>query len=142
MNIHQLFHTISYLKPIQVIYQLKNLVEKPKYIQMSAPIHEKPVLMTEPIARYKGIEGDVFTFINLCYKFEDWNYVGNGTLFTYNLNYFDFINVSKFAEYVGINESKMRAYKSGVSYPGEKTTSKIFKAVKEIGKELCVASFL
>ena len=55
-------------------------------------------------------------------------------------NYFDFINVSKFAEYVGINESKMRAYKSGVSYPGEKTTSKIFKAVKEIGKELCVAS--
>ena len=56
-------------------------------------------------------------------------------------NYFDFINVSKFAEYVGINESKMRAYKSGVSYPGEKTTSKIFKAVKEIGKELCVASF-
>lgn len=57
-------------------------------------------------------------------------------------NYFDFINVSKFAEYVGINESKMRAYKSGVSYPGEKTTSKIFKAVKEIGKELCVASFL
>lgn len=57
-------------------------------------------------------------------------------------NYFDFINVSRFAEYVGINESKMRAYKSGVSYPGEKTTSKIFKAVKEIGKELCVASFL
>lgn len=57
-------------------------------------------------------------------------------------NYFDFINVSKFAEYVGINESKMRAYKSGVSYPGEKTTSKIFKAVKEIGEELCVASFL
>ena len=57
-------------------------------------------------------------------------------------NYFDFINVSRFAEYVGINESKMRAYKSDVSYPGEKTTSKIFKAVKEIGKELSVASFL
>ena len=56
-------------------------------------------------------------------------------------NYFDFINVSKFAEYVGINESKMRAYKSGVSFPGEKTTSKIFKAVKEIGREFCIASF-
>lgn len=56
-------------------------------------------------------------------------------------NYFDFINVSRFAEYVGINESKMRAYKSGVSYPGEKTTVKIFKAVKEIGEELCEASF-
>lgn len=55
-------------------------------------------------------------------------------------NYFDFINVSRFAEYVGINESKMRAYKSGVTYPGEKTTSKIIKAVKEIGEELCEAS--
>lgn len=56
-------------------------------------------------------------------------------------NYFDFINVSKFAEYVGINESKMRAYKSGVSYPGEKTTSKIFKAVKQLGKEFSVVIF-
>ena len=27
-------------------------------------------------------------------------------------NYFDFINVSKFAAYAGINESKMRAYNS------------------------------
>ncbi len=56
-------------------------------------------------------------------------------------NSFDFINVSKFAEYVGINESKMRAYKSGVSYPGEKTTNKIFKAVQKIGQELSVVSF-
>jgi len=54
-------------------------------------------------------------------------------------NYFDFINVSRFAEYVGINESKMRAYKSGVAFPGEKTTAKIFKAVKKIGEELSMA---
>ena len=51
-------------------------------------------------------------------------------------NYFDFINVSKFAEYVGINESKMRAYKSGVSYPGEKTTKKIVEAAHAIAAEL------
>lgn len=55
-------------------------------------------------------------------------------------NFFDFINVTKFAEYAGVNESKMRAYKSGVSYPGEKTTAKIFKAVKTIGSELSSAS--
>lgn len=55
-------------------------------------------------------------------------------------NFFDFINVSKFAEYAGINESKMRAYKSGVSYPGEKTTAKIYEAVKTIGKELSSTS--
>lgn len=51
-------------------------------------------------------------------------------------NFFDFINVSKFAEYAGINESKMRAYKSGVAYPGEKTTAKIFNAIRRIGAEL------
>lgn len=56
-------------------------------------------------------------------------------------NYYDFINVSKFAEYVGINESKMRAYKSGVTSPGEKTTAKIIKAVNKITQELSVTSF-
>lgn len=51
-------------------------------------------------------------------------------------NFFDFINVSKFAEYAGINESKMRAYKSGAAYPGEKTSTKIFKAVRRIALDL------
>ena len=44
-------------------------------------------------------------------------------------NYFDFFNVSKFASYAGVNESRMRAYKSGTSFPDEKTTRKILKAV-------------
>ena len=55
-------------------------------------------------------------------------------------NHFDFLNVSKFADYAGINESKMRAYKSGVSFPGEKTTQKILTAAHKIGEELSAAS--
>ena len=55
-------------------------------------------------------------------------------------NFFDFINVSKFASYVGINESKMRAYKSGVSYPSEKTTAKIITAIQNIGNEFRTAA--
>jgi len=51
-------------------------------------------------------------------------------------NYFDYLNVSKFAEFAGINESRMRAYKSGLAYPGEKTTRKIMKAIETIGKEI------
>ncbi|MBQ9463338.1 MAG: pilus assembly protein HicB [Bacteroidales bacterium] len=54
-------------------------------------------------------------------------------------NCFDFINVSKFAELAGINESKMRAYKSGVAFPGEKTMAKISNAVRKIGIELSSA---
>ena len=57
-------------------------------------------------------------------------------------NFFDFINVSKFAEYAGINESKMRAYKSGVSFPGEKTTKKIVNAAHAIAAELGATSLL
>lgn len=51
-------------------------------------------------------------------------------------NYFDYLNVSKFAEFAGINESRMRAYKCGLAYPGEKTTRKIMKAIETIGKEI------
>lgn len=54
-------------------------------------------------------------------------------------NYFDYLNVSKFAEFAGINESRMRAYKSGLAYPGEKTTRKILKAIETIGKEISAA---
>ena len=64
--------------------------------------------------------------------------------FTYDLpsffNYFDIINISKFAAYVGVNESKMRQYKSGLAFPGEKTTKKILVAIKKIGAELSMVS--
>ena len=55
-------------------------------------------------------------------------------------NYFDYLNVSKFAEYAGINESRMRAYKSGIAFPGEKTTRKIMKAIEQIRRDLLSAS--
>ena len=55
-------------------------------------------------------------------------------------NYFDYLNVSKFAEYAGINESRMRAYKSGLAFPGEKTTRRIMKAIEQIRQDLLSAS--
>ena len=56
-------------------------------------------------------------------------------------NYFDFFNVSKFASYAGVNESRMRAYKSGAAFPGERTTKRILKAVQTIVREMSVVSF-
>ena len=53
---------------------------------------------------------------------------------------FDFINASRFAQFAGINESKMRQYKSGVAFPGEKTTRKILEAIHRIGSELSSVS--
>lgn len=51
-------------------------------------------------------------------------------------NYFDWINISKLAKMSGINESKMRQYKSGLAYASEKTTTKILKTIQTIGAEL------
>lgn len=65
-------------------------------------------------------------------------------LFTYDLpsffNYFDYINISKFAAFVGINESKMRQYKSGLAFPSEKTTKKILAAIQQIASELSMVA--
>ena len=55
-------------------------------------------------------------------------------------NYFDWINVSKFATAAGINESKMRQYKSGLAFASEKTTTKILNTIKKLGAELSTAS--
>ena len=51
-------------------------------------------------------------------------------------NCFDFINISMFAKRAGINESKMRQYKSGLSSASEATTRKIMNTIKSIGAEL------
>lgn len=51
-------------------------------------------------------------------------------------NDFDYLNISSFARYVGINESKMRQYKNGLAFPGEKTLGRIMEASRKIGAEL------
>lgn len=53
---------------------------------------------------------------------------------------FDWINVSAFAKAAGINESKMRAYKSGLCRASKKTLDKISKAVDTLGAQLNAAS--
>lgn len=73
----------------------------------------------------KGHAAPKFEDIDITYKYDIPSF----------FNCFDFINVSRFAEFAGVNESKMRAYKSGVAFPGEKTTTKILKAIQHIGNE-------
>ena len=55
-------------------------------------------------------------------------------------NYFDWINISKFAKFAGINESKMRQYKIGAAFAGEKTKEKILSAIHRMSAELAAAS--
>ena len=55
-------------------------------------------------------------------------------------NYFDFINVSKFAKRAGINAALMRQYKSCSTYISESRAKKIEEALHTIGKELSAIS--
>lgn len=55
-------------------------------------------------------------------------------------NFFDWINISKFAKAAGINESKMRQYKVGSAFAGERTKDKIQAAIKRMSAELASAS--
>ena len=51
-------------------------------------------------------------------------------------NYFDFINVTKFAKIAGINAALMRQYKSCSTYISEMQAHKIEQALRKIGHEL------
>lgn len=50
-------------------------------------------------------------------------------------NVFDFLNASKFAEWIGISPSLMRHYKSGDTYISQKQAKKIESGLHEIGRQ-------
>lgn len=51
-------------------------------------------------------------------------------------NYYNFINVSKFAQMVGINASLMRQYRTGNQYISENQISKIEEALHKMANEI------
>ena len=58
-------------------------------------------------------------------------------------DYYDFINISKFAERAGINPSLLRQYKSGsTSYISEVQMKKIENALHKVGSELSAVQFI
>lgn len=55
-------------------------------------------------------------------------------------DYFDFINMTKFAKWAGINDSLLRQYKNGLAYISEAQADKICRALHKIGNELSAIS--
>lgn len=105
------FHTIYYLKPIQVIYRGKRILEKICSQKILWNINQKSdsynVYLKESIFSMESysITNNTFTFLNLSYSFKDkivWNWLGYGKLWSYNLNYFDFIHQENCTKEIGI----------------------------------------
>ena len=55
-------------------------------------------------------------------------------------NEFDFINVTRFAKFIGINASLLRQYKTQGTYISEAQAKKIERALHSVGKKLSAIS--
>lgn len=100
-NILLVFYTIYYLKFKQIAYRTYYIFRKQirKYLKFKYTLTLKsprfaPLILLETIAPPRTYKENRFVFLNLEYVFVqyiDWNYSEHGKLWTYNLNYFDFL---------------------------------------------------
>jgi uncharacterized heparinase superfamily protein len=105
-KVNQAIRTISYLKPIQVAYQLKNRLSRPKHLKkynLTFETNSKLSFFDLPQTSTKLVvlkDQYTFNFLNLSHTFEgiiDWDYQGYGKLWNYNLQYLDFLKQGELA---------------------------------------------
>ena len=98
-----LFNTVRHLKPIQIRYRLKyfirNRVGKFPSLSNGTTISKTSVqnlIFVQSILNRDSYKSDKsFTFLNIEHTFTgkiDWNFSEYGRLWTYNLNYFEYLN--------------------------------------------------
>ena len=113
MDFHKiklLLNTVKYLKPIQVYYRLYYFLRNRlfRYNVKKRIIHDFNSIVWE-----NGIDFDnsyfkkenSFIFLNISHSFSDkinWNFNQFGKLWTYNLNYFDFLNQENISKETGL----------------------------------------
>ena len=114
MDIHKLkllAHTLKYLKAKQVFFRLyyfsKNRLLKYSGKKVS-PSNFNPLSWKYGIHNYTSFDSKelTFKFLNISHSFNDkidWNYQKYGKLWTYNLNYFDFLNQECISKEDGIS---------------------------------------
>ena len=96
-----IFNTVKYLKVKQIYYRIFYTLSN-KFINKSYKEDFKGSLESlnwnDTIQKTSSYSGNLeFCFLNIRHTFErsiDWNYNEYGKLWTYNLNYFDFLNQS------------------------------------------------
>lgn len=107
-KINTYYHTLRYLKPIQVYYRgvlkINQYISKGidiEKIQYSTPFD---LIFKESIPYNISNNKDEFVFLNLKKDFQgniDWNYLDYGRLWTYNLNYFEYLDQKDYSKEEG-----------------------------------------
>jgi hypothetical protein len=124
------YHTIRYLKAIQIGYQLWYRTRKKirTLCSFSYPLHIRAKgesLQLIPFtSKHTSLEGEVtFTFLNQISSFTHWNDETNSKLWSYNLNYMDYllqpdISVINARKWINQFISDIRENKNGLEpYP-------------------------
>ena len=94
-NVGLVWRTVRHFSIRQVVYQLLHRIRKPALLHLpeSAPT---ACFLAVPVAdKPTSYRCDEFTFLNQSSQFTvvvNWNYSASGKLWTYHLNYFDFLN--------------------------------------------------
>ena len=105
-KIKLLVGTLKHVKTKQIFYQVYYRVRSKLKLKLR---HEN--VNSYNIDLLKGlshprtyIDHQTFSFLNIKTSFEsiDWNFPMHGKLWTYNLNYFDFLNQEEFSKEVGL----------------------------------------
>ena len=113
MDIHKiklLFNTILYLKPVQVYYRLYYFLRNifiGKKVKKKTPADFNSIVWENEFNYENSYldKDNSFVFLNLSHSFFDkidWNYNRFGKLWTYNLNYFDYLNQENISKETGI----------------------------------------
>jgi hypothetical protein len=98
MRFSHYYYTVRYLKVIQIGYQLWYRARKKirTFYSFSYPSHiqakGKSLQLIPFIPKYRSLEGEsTFTFLNQTLHFTHWDDETNGKLWSYNLNYMDYL---------------------------------------------------
>ncbi len=111
-QIFRYYHTLKYLKWIQIRYQLwyrlQGMVKYSKKLDKSwSQIQTKNLIFSGFISSPVAYFGEnQFEFLNISHQFKsgiDWNYSPHGKLWTYNLNYFEFLAQPNISTQQGLN---------------------------------------
>ena len=92
------FNTIRHLRSIQIYYRIKKELKKILNVNCTVKINLSPknIIWKNRLFNSKCLLGPShFSFLNQERKFSekiDWDFQSYGKLWTYNLNYFDFLN--------------------------------------------------
>ena len=109
-KIQLVYNTILYLKPIQIYYRLYYFLRNRlfRYNVKKRIIHDFNSIVWKNRIDYENSyfkKENSFTFLNIPHSFSNkinWNINQFGKLWTYNLNYFDFLNQENISKETGL----------------------------------------